>query len=102
MDRATLDACHGDPKNWRLGMFYVCRADPRIIVPKRLKGLGWTVNFGRPAAVPLMLAVLALAWGAIFIARHAGVGPDGILYLKLGLVIGIIVLCQKMAGAGSA
>ena len=79
-------------------MFYVCREDPRIIVPKRIQGLGWTVNFGRPLAIPFFIVLLALAWGAIFIARRLGVGEDGVLYLKIALAVGILVLCHRMAG----
>ncbi len=34
---------------WKWGMFYVNPGDPRLWVPKRL-GMGWTLNFARPAA----------------------------------------------------
>ena len=52
---------------WKLGMFYVNRQDPALLVEKRF-GIGYTFNFGNPwswvlvallAGVPLVLVVLA-------------------------------------------
>jgi uncharacterized membrane protein len=36
---------HVKPENWKWGIFYVNRRDNRLIVPKRTKNLGWTLNF---------------------------------------------------------
>jgi uncharacterized membrane protein len=49
----TPDQC------WRAGIFYVNPEDPAILVEKRF-GIGYTLNFGRPAAWLLMAAILAL------------------------------------------
>ena len=49
-----------DAKNWRLYVFYVCREDPRLIVPKRLRMTGWTMNFAHPQAYLLFAALLAV------------------------------------------
>lgn len=49
----TPDRC------WRAGMFYVNGNDPAILVEKRF-GIGYTLNFGRPAAWVLMAVILAL------------------------------------------
>jgi len=49
-------------KCWKWGIFYVNKADPKILVPKRY-GVGYTLNFGNPwswAAVALILAAIAL------------------------------------------
>ncbi|HTL98086.1 MAG TPA: DUF5808 domain-containing protein [Holophagaceae bacterium] len=52
------------PSDYRWGgLIYWKAGDPRLLVPKRL-GLGWTFNFGRPAAwllLALMLAPIAVA-----------------------------------------
>ncbi|NPA36002.1 MAG: hypothetical protein GXO47_04040 [Chlorobi bacterium] len=54
---------HKDPENWRFGVFYVNRKDPRVFVPKRNPLLGWTLNFGNPVAWLLILAlVLTIAF----------------------------------------
>jgi uncharacterized membrane protein len=35
--------------------------DPRIIVPKRTRWRGWTLNFGRPATWLILALLLAAA-----------------------------------------
>ncbi len=45
-----------DPGNYRAGI-YANRADPRVLVPKRL-GAGWSVNAGRPAGLAFYLGIL--------------------------------------------
>lgn len=49
-----------DDRFWKLGLIYVNREDPALFVQKRF-GIGWTVNFARPAAMGMLVAVLALA-----------------------------------------
>lgn len=45
---------------WHL--FYFCKADRRVIVPKRPKWMGRTLNFAHPMAyVVLFVTVLAVA-----------------------------------------
>jgi uncharacterized membrane protein len=48
-----------DNSCWVLGVFYVNREDPSIFVEKRF-GLGYTINFGNPKAVILMIGFLGL------------------------------------------
>jgi len=48
-----------NPSAWRGGLFYVDREDPALFVPKR-SGLGYTFNYGHPAALPLTLIFLVL------------------------------------------
>ena len=63
LERAATDAPLGnwlvDSKLWVLGMSYVNRNDPPILVEKRF-GLGYTINFGNRKAVALMAGFLAL------------------------------------------
>ncbi len=52
-----------DPRNWRarwLGA-YVAPRDPRVWVPKRHRGLGWTLNFAHRASWVWLAALLAPA-----------------------------------------
>jgi len=46
------------PEHWRLGQLYCNAGDPALFVPTR-DGRRWTLNFGRPAAVALLGAILA-------------------------------------------
>ncbi|MBP1635408.1 MAG: hypothetical protein H6Q10_1982, partial [Acidobacteria bacterium] len=48
-----------DNSRWVLGAFYVNRDDPSIFVEKRF-GIGYTINFGNPKAVALLVAFLVI------------------------------------------
>jgi uncharacterized membrane protein len=45
---------------WKWGLFYVNRDDPSILVEKRF-GLGYTLNFGNPHSILLLLIWAAMA-----------------------------------------
>lgn len=61
LDRTTIIDEGGDTVNedddshWIGGIFYFNREDPSFLVEKRF-GVGWTVNFARPAGYLLILA----------------------------------------------
>jgi len=97
MTHEELDRFHSDPANWKLGIFYFCRSDHRIIVPKRIIGLGWTVNLAQPMAVPFFLAIIGVIWGVLALARYVGVAGDAYLTIKLILAAGLIILCYHLA-----
>ena len=63
-----------DPAMWRLTHLYFNPADPALFVPTR-RGVGWTLNFGRPVAIAFMAGIL-------------GVGIGGPLYLAR-LILGV-------------
>ena len=65
----TLEKFWKDPGNWRLNAFYYCKSDPRIIVPKRSRLLGWTMNFAH-----------FKAWFALAAGIAGTIGP--IIYFK--------------------
>jgi uncharacterized membrane protein len=48
-----------EDRYWKLGVFYVNPHDPAIFVEQRF-GLGWTMNFGNPRAILVLLVLLAL------------------------------------------
>ena len=58
-----------DPRNWRLYVIYVCREDPRLVVPKRLRVTGWTMNFAHPKAALLFAALLAVVLAPIAVVE---------------------------------
>jgi uncharacterized membrane protein len=63
--KETYEIWRNDPKNWKLGIFYFNKLDRRIFPPKRIQGMGWTVNFANPLSilslVGLVIAIIALA-----------------------------------------
>jgi uncharacterized membrane protein len=52
--------------SWKLGVFYADASDPSVFVPKRF-GVGWTLNFARPAAWLCVLALVALVGGLVWL-----------------------------------
>jgi uncharacterized membrane protein len=54
------DNWHKDPNNWFGGCFYYNPQDKRIFPPKRIKWMGYTVNFANPYSVLILLAILPL------------------------------------------
>ncbi|MBK8094362.1 MAG: hypothetical protein IPK32_20965 [Verrucomicrobiaceae bacterium] len=69
MSTSTFDRNYFDANNWKLGFIYFCRSDPRIFVPKRIRGLGWTLNFARPLAVPFLGFILAVVYYVLELFR---------------------------------
>jgi uncharacterized membrane protein len=59
---------HDNSDNWKAGIFYYNKADDRLMVPKRIEGMGWTINFANPYSiisfVVLIIAIIIL--GNIF------------------------------------
>ena len=48
-----------DDKYWKYGAFYVNKQDPALFVEKRF-GVGFTINFGKPAAIAILVGILAI------------------------------------------
>lgn len=46
--------------NYKFGVFYFNPNDTRIIVPKRMRALGWTFNFARPLTYIVIVSVMAI------------------------------------------
>ena len=49
MNPERLNQLWSDPQNYR-GSVYRCKEDPRVVVPKRKQGTGWTLNFAHSRA----------------------------------------------------
>jgi hypothetical protein len=97
MSRSAFDRHYYDANNWKLGFIYFCKADQRIVVPKRLRGLGWTLNFARPLALPFLGLLLAFAFGARELLRSLNGSADLPFAVSLLLVLGIVALCYRVS-----
>jgi uncharacterized membrane protein len=64
-EQAALDESHKDPANWKLGIFYFNKADPRLMPPKRIPGLGYTVNFANWKSVLILILMVAASAGLV-------------------------------------
>ena len=60
------DDIQKEPKNWKWGFIYYNQNDSRSFVPKRV-GIGWTINFARPVAYILLVALILLV---VFFRKH--------------------------------
>lgn len=49
-----------DDKYWKWGVFYYNTEDKRILPPKRIPWMGWTVNFANPISI-ITLVIITVA-----------------------------------------
>lgn len=64
-------ASYGEnPNLWRLKALYFNPSDPALFVPARY-GYGLTLNFGRPIAIAIMLAILLVGLGGPFLLARS-------------------------------
>lgn len=59
----------GGDDRWRWGLFYVDKGDPALFVQSRC-GAGYTLNYGRVAAWPISLGLVAYVVGVLFFLPH--------------------------------
>ena len=90
MTREEIEACWRDPGNYKWGIYY-CKADPRPIVPRRYKWMGWTVNFARPSAIPVLGLVFAVLVVPVRILTAKGAATS-ILLVTEGAAIAVVCL----------
>ena len=94
MTREEIAALWKDPRNRKWG-FYYCKADPRVIVPKRWKWMGWTINAARPSAIPVAVLLVAIFLVIpIYIVKAKG-GGTSVMFVTGAA--GIIFLCLVSA-----
>jgi hypothetical protein len=67
MAAPELEQLWQDPRHWTAGVIYHCAADPRVIVPRRWRWGGWTLNFAHPSAWLVLLAAVAVLVGPLLI-----------------------------------
>ena len=83
-----FESLRRDPANWKLGIVYVCKDDPRIIV-RTLLPFGWTWNFGhRKTYIAILIAIVAFL-APPYLAWRMGV--------RSTLIIGIVVVVCLIA-----
>ena len=96
MTKEELEACWRDTCNRRLG-FYYCKADPRVIVPKRFRWMGWTVNAARPSAIPVTLLLAAFLVAPVLFAVHRGAGTGTVIVTVAASITVVCVLCAYLS-----
>jgi hypothetical protein len=82
-----LDALWRDPKNWK-NRQYRCAEDPRLVVPKQIPWLGFTLNWAHPRArsfLMLTLAMVLVPIGVVVALWAAGVFGSTPIVLPLAI-----------------
>ena len=90
MTRDEIENCWKDPHNRKWG-FYYCKADPRVIVPRRFKWMGWTVNAARLSAIPVLWLMIALIVVPVEVVRANG-GGAVVSYFTAAASIAVVCL----------
>ena len=62
---STEDSPHSS--NWILGIFYYNKNDDRLFPPKRIKYLGWTINFANPYSIAAMILLIITIFGIYYL-----------------------------------
>lgn len=55
---------------WIWGIFYYNKEDDRILPPKRVPWMGWTVNFANWKSIVALVAMLAFFYFVIFMIER--------------------------------
>lgn len=71
-----------DPALWRFTHLYFNPHDPALFVPTR-RGVGWTLNFGRPLAIVLIAAILSVGVGGPFLLARSVLWDGAFVMLQL-------------------
>jgi hypothetical protein len=95
--RSELDASAADGANWHWGIYW-CREDPRLVVPKRVKWLGWTLNLAQPGAWVLLMALTVVPVAVIVFELWLGVRDLWVVMATVAaMCVCIVVLCAWLA-----
>jgi hypothetical protein len=96
MTREEIENYWKDPHNWKWRGYY-CKADPRVIVPRRFKWMGWTVNFARPSAIPITLLLIAIVAVPLFIVTAKGAGSSIKLITGAASITVLCLVCAYLS-----
>ena len=96
MKHEELEALWRDPESWRLWGTYVQSRDPRVIVPKRIRWTGWTLNFGHRLAFRVLVGIVLLVCLPILAPLALGAPPDPgwLLGTMIVTIVAVIALCH--------
>ena len=73
--RNNLEQLWRDPVNWKRGLIYSSKDDPRIVVPKKQKWRGWTINFAHRRATPTLILMILAAGLPVFLLAYLWFSP---------------------------
>jgi len=59
-----------DDKYWKSGIFYYNPEDKRILPPKRIPWMGWTVNFANPVSIITLVIITVTLIGISYYIQN--------------------------------
>lgn len=65
-----LETWHKDPNNWKFGSFYYNKEDERLLPPKRIAWMGWTINFANWKSYGLFTIIFLVLVVIIYFLPH--------------------------------
>ena len=65
MKPTPYDKYWNNPQNWKWHVFYICKDDPRIIVPKKPQWIGRTLNFAHSKSFLVLLLTILVMVGPL-------------------------------------
>lgn len=69
LDQEIFKRWHNDTSNWKLGLFYYNKEDKRLLVSKRVRYMGWTINFAHESAYKVVF-ILIFTLATIFVVKY--------------------------------
>jgi hypothetical protein len=97
MTREQIEACWRDPLNRKWGFLYFCKSDPRVIVPKHPKWMGWTANFAHPSAVPITLLLIAVVAVPVCTSIAMQARSGSVVVTVIAAVVVLCILCRYLS-----
>ncbi len=99
MTKEELENLWADKDNWRWSAVYYCKKDPRLVVHKRIKWTGWTVNFAHPwRAIGFIIFIIFAASLPFIIELKLNVATPIVICITLAVIaILIIGLCSYLS-----
>ena len=92
MQTDEFDSLWNNKNNWKYSLFYNCKEDPRVIVPKRPKWAGRTLNFAhKKSYIILLLTILAVALPFIIFSVIKKIGSLAFFTTFFAAIIGIVI-----------
>ena len=68
--KETLEKWCKDDKYWKLGCLYYNPEDQRILPPKRIAWMGWTVNFANKKSLIIFIVIIIITIALIAFLPH--------------------------------
>jgi len=92
MTKEELEKLWADKDNWLWGAIYHCKNDPRLVVPKRVKWTGWTMNFAYPwRAIGLIIFIILASLLPFIIELRLNIATPAVICVTLAVVAVLII-----------